>query len=218
MKIRSQEDLAEALGASNSTEEGISHRVYKDTDCGAWVKLLEPGMDEVGKRKETWTALINPSIVGPRVVKVRKNGCRSIDPLEAPQYVKDYLQLTKDRGIEGEKNFNEFVDRLHLSPDAVENMVPKGIGIRVIFHVDAPVFKKHGGGIRIGSIVEGTDAEVTPVELLYPFTKDDLDKAIERVEIEASHIWDETHGCDDCGMDGAINPNCESCHGQGTIL
>jgi len=218
MKIRSLKDVASHLGANDSTEASISHRVYKDTDCGAWVEEVEPGVDEVGKRKETWTALINPSIVGPTVIKTRKNGCRSMDPLGAPKYVKDYLCMEKTRHIEGEKNFDEFVDRLHLSPDAVKNMVPRGIGILVTFEVEAPVLKKHRGGILIGSIVEGTDAEVTPRRLLYPFDDTDLDDAVKCIEVEAQHIWNETHGCEHCGLDGAINPNCNFCHGEGAIL
>lgn len=39
-KIRNIEDVAEYLGASRPTNESISHRVYKDTNCGAWAKVL----------------------------------------------------------------------------------------------------------------------------------------------------------------------------------
>jgi len=40
-------ELAAYLGASHATTESISHRVYKDTDCGAWAKV-EAGTVRVG--------------------------------------------------------------------------------------------------------------------------------------------------------------------------
>jgi DnaJ-class molecular chaperone len=54
--------------------------------------------------------------------------------------------------------------------------------------------------------------------LTFPFSADDYQEAVRAVEEEAQEIWDSTHGCDDCGMDGAINPECKTCKGEGTIL
>jgi len=33
------EDIAKYLGAKEATNESISHRVYKDTECGAWAEV-----------------------------------------------------------------------------------------------------------------------------------------------------------------------------------
>lgn len=76
---------------------------------------------------------------------------------------------------------------------------------------------------RVGSIVEGIDAEVTPEEVTLPCTPADLDRAVKAVEDAAESLWNETHGCDACGPENdtgyrSINPNCASCHGEGTIL
>jgi len=79
------------------------------------------------------------------------------------------------------------------------------------------------GGVSVSSIVEGAEA-CTPVHaLLYPFTGEAWDGAVQAVEDEAKEIWDNTHGCDDCGpeeWDGSrpINPNCKSCKGEGAII
>lgn len=44
-------------------------------------------------------------------------------------------------------------------------------------------------GITLGSIVEGSDAEVWPVVLRYPFTADDYDAAISAIEDQADELW-----------------------------
>lgn len=73
-------------------------------------------------------------------------------------------------------------------------------------------------GVKLGSIVEGTERCCIPAALKYPFTVTAFRIALKYIEDQASDIWDETHGCDHCGMDGAINPACDFCHGEGIIL
>ena len=45
-------------------------------------------------------------------------------------------------------------------------------------------------GIEIGSIVEGSDVEVGPIFLRFPFTEDALDDALKSVNDEACFYWD----------------------------
>lgn len=87
-------------------------------------------------------------------------------------------------------------------------------------------------GVRMGSIVEGAE-ECTGVSVLeYPFSEDDFWDSLSDIEIEATQIWNDTHGCEDCWPDGyidewgndrqfgfwPINPECETCKGEGVIL
>ncbi len=44
-------------------------------------------------------------------------------------------------------------------------------------------------GLTIGSIVEGSDVEVRPVSLSFPFNEDQLDKGIEDIDTEADFYW-----------------------------
>lgn len=84
-----------------------------------------------------------------------------------------------------------------------------------------------GEGLRIGSIVEGAYA-CTPVHLLtwgeYLGMDEGglakwLDANIEEVEAEAQEIWNETHGCEECGEEGGpVDPNCKGCGGDGIVL
>lgn len=88
---------------------------------------------------------------------------------------------------------------------------------------DAPTYD-HPVGITVGSIVEGVDFDCQPVTVKYPFALDDFWKALKTVEDEATEIWNDTHGCDDCGMDHPeygtqmINPKCSTCNGEGAII
>jgi hypothetical protein len=58
---------------------------------------------------------------------------------------------------------------------------------------------EHDGAIRIGSIVEGSDAEVATVVLPYPFTMERFWKDCEQVNAEACQVWDAIH--DENGME-----------------
>lgn len=78
------------------------------------------------------------------------------------------------------------------------------------------------GWFRVGSIVEGTDAEVPAEEVKLPCTEEDVDRAVESVEAAANDIWLASHGCAGCdkltGGDGAVHPECPDCGGNGTVI
>jgi hypothetical protein len=48
-------------------------------------------------------------------------------------------------------------------------------------------------GIRIGSIVEGSDAEVGPITLTFPFSNEHLWDAVQEIDKEACLVWDEAN-------------------------
>ncbi len=66
----------------------------------------------------------------------------------------------------------------------------------------------HGKGVKLGSIVEGSDAEIEGEVLCYPFTRERFDVEIENIEKQVDDLWDEyvdelqnpSHPvCGDCG-------------------
>jgi hypothetical protein len=79
-------------------------------------------------------------------------------------------------------------------------------------------------GVVIGSIVEGVDWGTDNHTLHYPFTNTEFWEAVESVEEEASQIWDETHGCEDCGDENPetgnihVRPDCPTCGGHGIVI
>ena len=80
-----------------------------------------------------------------------------------------------------------------------------------------------GGEVTVGSIVEGVDYGTEGHTLQFPFTLVEFNQALDEVEGEAKDIWNDTHGCDDCGIESefggqAINPDCSTCKGEGIIM
>lgn len=77
--------------------------------------------------------------------------------------------------------------------------------------------------IKLGSIVEGCDFDCETQILQWPFGNKVFWDALDKIEMEASYIWDQTHGCDDCNSEGewghsAVNPNCKTCKGKGVCI
>lgn len=89
-------------------------------------------------------------------------------------------------------------------------------------------------GVRVGSIVEGTDQCANPVELSFPFTDKEFWAALDDIEKQCDAIWKDTHGCEKCWPNGTVdqygntfepgeigapvNPDCPGCGGDGIIL
>lgn len=75
------------------------------------------------------------------------------------------------------------------------------------------------GGIKLGSIVEGVDECTNVYTLMYgQFTENQFYNTLTLIDEEAQAIWDNTHGCEDCGMGGSVNPECKTCDGNGAII
>ena len=55
----------------------------------------------------------------------------------------------------------------------------------------------HDDGIQLGSIVEGSDAEVITDSLRYPFTERQLQETIDYIEAEADMLWREANEGED---------------------
>ena len=88
--------------------------------------------------------------------------------------------------------------------------------------INDPLYNS-GGKITVGSIVEGVDYGTEEHTIQFPFTLVEFNQALDKVEEEAESIWNDTHGCDDCGIEGefggnVINPECHTCKGEGAII
>ena len=51
-------------------------------------------------------------------------------------------------------------------------------------------FVKNIIGVKFGSIVEGSDVEISPVELMFPFESERIDEVIKGMDEEASFYWE----------------------------
>lgn len=91
-----------------------------------------------------------------------------------------------------------------------------------------------GGGVAVGSIVEGTERCADTIELKFPFEAKAFWDALEDIEKQCDEIWKATHGCEKCWPEGTcdeygnefepgevgapVNPDCKGCEGNGIIL
>lgn len=235
-------ELFEHLGADydaeaplKDNEKRLSRRVYKDTSCGAWASLVPPGEHAVGKTLEKW-AVSYQKVEGAedkiRVVLKGPPGA-AVTP-----WILDYFMAKIDP--DGGGGLVSMMDW----PTVVVVTTSDGEGgaREAECDVEVPVMAPHTGGVVFGSIVEGTDADVTGDEILFPTTTTEVDRALQYVEEMAEEIWNDTHGCPHCfegadrertdgegaegeGADeeeweagGCVDPECKHCHGQGIVI
>lgn len=53
-------------------------------------------------------------------------------------------------------------------------------------------------GVKVGSIVEGSDYEIPPISLFFPFDSNAFDAAIQKINQQACDEWEEANAeCDD---------------------
>lgn len=208
--IRAPEDVFAHFGADYDTEkneaqnnERLSRRMYKDTECGAWAEVVTH--TPTRQEWQTWTGRY-----------ARIDGVWQLS------------SISQD-GTPAELSVHGGQVREYFWPDAESVAVylaEKAGGASEYEATEEVLILRPQESVflfRVGSIVEGIDAEVPAEEVALPCTPADLDRAVARVEDEATFLWNDTHGCDDCGEElshgyRAINPECTSCGGEGAII
>ena len=238
--IRNAKDLAKWIGVDydeDSTEEylgkAMSRRLYKDTSCGAWLSLAR--MEDCEK-PVIWTAHLKKGIDGVYVTRARRaHGKTTTDIASLPERVRQFLLLfAHSNKTELTPDCFDTLSAISVSNgDATKRVTAKSpIEKIVTFSLKEMIYVN---GVAIGSIVEGTDATTSVHELAFPFLLSDFWAAVQKVEDEASEIWNETHGCDTCeahwmeesengeGLEGIYGGipvwvECPDCGGGGAII
>jgi hypothetical protein len=195
-------------------EERTSHRVYKYTACGAWLKFVCEADEDIERVRKTFRAILSQEdsplhilsvceVDGARIVK-------QIDESEMPVELKEYLMLKPATGFEfgfrplsGYRIEGLIPDVPHdgekwtlVTPDKV--IIEFGVWVNktTLLQNQKPL---HGVyGIKVGSIVEGADACADADPLYFPFTEEQYDALVQVIEEECDRIWKETHGCSHC--------------------
>ena len=77
--------------------------------------------------------------------------------------------------------------------------------------------------LSVSPYVEGVDIDPIAVRLKLPIQESALVRVFKDIQLEADAMWYETHGCEGCGPAGesgytSINPDCETCGGEGAII
>lgn len=239
MKIRNAEDLAHYIGASDASEDALSHRLYKDTDCGASVALVQ--LTRSGKpREERWQVQARLGLAGIHFTARRNSRGPWLAGVKVPANVRDYFGAN-ERGLASVDPMTGFypggwAEFISLATAGDGCKVQKKrlgqYGLSLLVTLDGRASSSTRPGVQLNSIVEGVDQYATPVELAFPFSGRAWDAAVQTIEDEVTEIWNDTHGCEGCaklyGVDWRVpetgngycpvHPDCKECGGTGTIL
>lgn len=170
-------------------EEWLSHRFYKMTDCGAWAKFGTRTRRLIGK-PETWIVLTRRGIDGVYIIKARRPGRAFVFGHGIPEYVRDYF-LAEKTGNKTALDIQEWEQFQPNGADILEVVVKDALTRSLTVTLDN-IQTVTENGLRVGTIVEGSDAEFDEF-LAFPFTLDQLNAAIQGIELAADDAWQEAH-------------------------
>lgn len=205
--LRTRKDVCDHFGAeclesdSDTTfNRAISNAVYEMTSCGASARFER--MNAYSRIEEKWKCHYVKRGQAWYVDAYELNDEKTV---EAPQDVIDYFWPEIDNLQETLSNLLGEATSATLENDFYRLKV-EGVETALI----------------VSSIVEGTDAETTPLFVYLPCLPEAIERALKETEEEARHIWLQTHGCDECarrlGEQGPVDPECPECEGEGVIL
>lgn len=207
--IRTLAELADHVGAYLPTPLSVDHRIYKDTACGAHLSAIFPGTPADTTRH---TAEIRQT----------KGGRVRLDKLtpEHPE-IRDFLGFNADgtafdpagqsdpwatlntfakacRELAGDKAASEKILAVRpcvgcLRVDITRDTPARHVYVHSGRDVPEGVDPASCIGVQVGSIVEGSDAEIDADPMYFPFPADEFDRMVEWVNDEACAAWDEAH-------------------------
>lgn len=197
--IRSFKDLCRLVG--EDTVAGIGRRLYKSIDCGPWFILL---CRETPRKEYPLSAVVSEDSEGLKIF-VRGNeayrkdfiGFCSFDDSgrydgDGTQDLAGYIQLVKDFVMEnpGEISYKVFKKSVHL-----RKIYTQSREFREIYYEDKEAYDPPIGaiGVKMGSIVEGSDYCAGPYELFFPFSADEFWKMVEGIDNECKEAWEEAN-------------------------
>jgi hypothetical protein len=215
--ITNLQDLADHLGAWEATPASIGRRLYKDTDCGAWITFYFPGApaetvecfaevrpDPAAGGRLHLHKLIpaDPAVAlllgfenGGKAPEKTDGAPDCWDSLEA--FTKAARELQADPG----SNAGEIITEIAPCVGCVRLRVKRDTPARLI---SLPCADEPPAGldlascvaVQVGSIVEGSDAEFSGDLMFFPFTPEEFDRQVENINDEACAAWDEANGAE----------------------
>lgn len=191
--FNSHEEFFDHLGETwdpkdpKRSEKNLSRRVYKSTECGAWAALVPPGRERTATMTERWIFVYLSLLEGPALgLCIRGDEWYARSDLN--EDVRNYAEPLGDA-----VTWEAFRRDVRPGQNGVIRVFSMDASMAVEADVPVGLYKMTREGVRIGSIVEGSDACVDGATLLYPFTEDEWDKAVADVEAECDRLWNEAN-------------------------
>jgi hypothetical protein len=117
-------------------------------------------------------------------------------------------------------NERQLAKALHVCdgrPELIEKMLFKSTKCGIGYYCEDSY-------IVVSGYCEGDVGECPPIRLIFPFTIDEFNGAVDAADADGCALWDDTHGCEYCNTFdegagyGPINKDCKHCGGSGTII
>lgn len=214
--IRNLADLAAYIGANEVTPASLNHRVYKDTSCGAWLTCVFPhspagmvthvaevrlgadGRAMLHKLEPTSDSVASflgfepdgrpfcdqePGVADDlfgSLAAYTKAAEALKDDLSTPSFNRQPERVAEVRPCIGCVRVTVTVshDERYLRVCNGDD-VPQGLDLSTCIAVE------------VGSIVEGSEAEVGPYRLAFPFSPEAWDQTIQLIGDEVDEAWNE---------------------------
>jgi hypothetical protein len=206
-EIKTIEDLANLLWAAPD-DASIARRIYKATNCGCPAGVKENHV--VGKEDVIYTLKCGLSILGWmvqtwRAVDGKDRKAKRVGEHALPSFLKTYLDISPDPdckpvigsfdGIEAARRLGrKWMEGLELD-DTLLRKTMRGSHVYLTIKAEKPII---GACFWVTGYCEGSDWEHEPYELEFPFTEDELWKAVGQADKDGCETWDRTHGCEHC--------------------
>ena len=218
MKIETIDGLMKLLGASSPWMAG--RNLYKHVSCGPWMTfLVEDAPATAGTiracikrtRGDNLHLMVEEGYDDPPegVVETLARLFGFDEWATRKGRIKGYT--SKLKGFLGRNpvssrggiTFKDFTIHENGHPDGDHDPNPKCLWITLTYRVDAKVgsvyYEDESAsrpianciGVKVGSIVEGSDVEIGPEEMLFPFDSSDFWKMVENINEEACFYWKE---------------------------
>jgi len=189
-------ELLEAHGAETPYRFGRS--LYKYTDCGPWTVFI---LEDAAAKDEVQDIVI---ACDPKTQKATLESGSLDEDLKMVLCLDDDPVASKWSWKKYCAELDKFIKKHPDVPGGKMSITKKSIArrwIRVerripakteeVYYEDNKEFDlSRCVGIKVGSIVEGSDVEVGPETLMFPFTEEQFDKTVEGINDECSFYWE----------------------------
>lgn len=206
--MKTYNKLADLL--EGDTPYHFGRALYKYTDCGAWVAFIvtdKPARTETATVTVSWdnghlAAIVEGSSDKAKLDALCCLGFGESGDSRSKSLSRFVLQVKRfQRGIERGKIQHPMmgIDKIvtNYRPVLTDSRVMVKLSRQVaattkdVYYERAPKRIKRCIGIRIGSIVEGwDDGYIEPIDLMFPFTEEQLDQAVNSINSDACACWD----------------------------
>ena len=201
-QVNNFQELMEARGMAGENPYSWARALYKYTDCGPWTTFLtlkekaktitliacifEKGQDVIiypnpnpSKEFVDFMAFLGFNEDGTSIQKT------SMDELR--QLIRNYQN--RESKATNKRNLVTFYSNGAL---VVRENIDLPVQYEEIYYESKEINDLNPDdivGIKIGSIVEGSDVEIDPATLMFPFDPEEVSRVIEEINDEASFYW-----------------------------